>query len=126
MMKHSMKKNGIMAIAAIALCALILPLREGKANVHPPIVVTCDKPIATVTMQSASAVSFAWDAVAGATEYRVWYERQQDNFSSSTTSTGNTNITFTNLPAGTYKFYFATVCGMGTSTSYVIVDLIII
>jgi hypothetical protein len=125
-MKHDIKKSWFTAIAALALFTLILPLHEGRADVRPPAISTCDHPVATVTMQSASAISFAWDAVSGATAYQVRYVRLQDNYNSGTTTTGNTSITYNSLAAGTYRFYFTTVCGMGTSSDYVIAELVII
>lgn len=124
-MKHEIKKSLFVAVALTLLFSMFLPLRIGLAAALPEGQ-TCDQPSAYVTMQSTNAVSFAWDAVSGATEYRVWYVREQDNYTSEVTSTGNTNITYSNLPAGTYRFYFTTVCGMVSSGSYVIPDLIIV
>ncbi len=34
-------------------------------------------------------------------------------------------IDYTNLPAGTYTFYFVTICGGGTSQSIVYDDIIV-
>ena len=125
-MKHSIIKDVIKAIAAAAFFAFLQPFHEGMANNQPPVAITCDPPVATVTGQSANSVSFAWGGLGGATEYRIWYVRQQDNYTSGTITTNNTNFTYSNLPPGTYRFYFATVCGLSTSGSYVIEELVII
>jgi hypothetical protein len=52
----------------------------------------------------------------------VWYVRSGDNFTSQVFSTGATSINFSNLSAGTYRFYFATDCGEGGISEVIITD----
>lgn len=92
--------------------------------VHSGPQATCPSPNVSVTQQSGG-FSFSWDAVGGASGYKVWYRRHEDNYTSSPVSTGSTSISFTTLPAGTYDFYFQTVCGTDSSPYIVVDDLII-
>ena len=82
----------------------------------------CPSPAVTKTFQSSTGVSFSWNAVSGATGYQVWYVRSGDNFTSQVFSTGATSINFSNLSAGTYRFYFATDCGEGGISEVIITD----
>lgn len=101
----------------------LVPVASGIAQTHS-VEVTCIAPTVSKTGQTAGSVSFSWDAVSGATEYVVWYVRKEDNYSSAVMHTSNTSINVSGLSTGTYIFYFATVCGGGTS-DYVIIDDII-
>ncbi len=77
----------------------------------------------SVVSQSTNAVSFDWDDCGCAfTEYRVFFVKggQASTEYSSTTS----NISFTGLSAGMYRFYFYTVCEGGVSS--IIIDDIVI
>ena len=78
----------------------------------------------TKTDQSSGSVSYSWAAISGVTEYKVWYTRTNDNYTSSVTTTGSTSITFSGLPAGSYHFYFAAVCGQGFD--WIVDDVIMI
>lgn len=102
----------------LAFCAAVAG-NVAASNTEPEA--TCPTPTVSVTAQGSNDVSFSWNAVSGAVGYRVWYTRREDNFTSSVANTGNTSISFSSLPAGTYDFYFATVCGSGVS-GYVVVD----
>lgn len=82
---------------------------------------TCTPPQPVVNGYSSGYVSFTWQAVDGATTYQVYYTRQEDNYTSSTTTTGATTISYSNLPHGTYDFYFRSVCG-GDVSSFIIED----
>lgn len=86
--------------------------------------ITCPAPNVTVTDRTATSIGFAWDSVAGGTVYKVWYTREEDNYTSSVITTGSHTISFTNLPAGTYTFYFSTVCPGESSTNYVFEDIL--
>ncbi len=93
----------------------------------PPMLqpLTCPIQNLTKTDQSAGFVSYSWSAVSGATEYKVFYTRTNDNYTSSMFTTGSTYISFSGLPAGNYRFYFAAVCGQET-LDYVVDDVILI
>lgn len=82
---------------------------------------SCPAPSVSVTDYSSGSVTFTWPAMDGVTGYEVYYVRQEDNYVSSPVVVGGNTISFSNLPPGTYDFYFRTLCGGGTS-SYVIED----
>lgn len=86
---------------------------------------SCDPPDVQVTTQTYNSVSFAWNAVLGASAYKVRYYRQGDHYTSSETTTEYNSIVYSNLPAGTYVFYFSTVCGGESSQEVVVDDLIL-
>ncbi|MEZ4961425.1 MAG: fibronectin type III domain-containing protein [Saprospiraceae bacterium] len=103
---------------------LALPFLPGLTS-GPPAV-TCDCPdIADLqkTGQTSNSITFEWSPVDGATTYKVRYYRQDDQYTSSFQYTGQTSLSFTNLPEGTYTFYFMAVCGSGES-GIVVEDLI--
>jgi hypothetical protein len=82
---------------------------------------TCDTPAnVTKTGQTASSISFSWDAVSGADRYKLSYS--SNGFSSGDIYTGSASHTFSNLPAGRYTFSFSAVCGGGTSTAFIVVE----
>src|SRR5262249_1550990 len=86
---------------------------------------TCPTPTnVTVTAQSSSSISFVWDAMFGAGGYRIWYYRQQDNYTSTPVSTSNNYTGFSSLPAGRYTFYFTTDCDTELSQPAIIIDII--
>lgn len=69
----------------------------------------------TVTSQTDSSVTFDWDDCGcDATEYRVFYVKSGQ--ASQEVSTGSSNISFTGLSAGSYRFYIYTVCSGGMSS----------
>ncbi len=82
----------------------------------------CPSPVVTKTFQSSTAIAFSWGNVSGAVGYRVWYVRKGDNFTSQEINTGATSVSFTNLSAGTYQFYFVTDCGGGEMSQIIIMD----
>ena len=89
-------------------------------NMNPvSVTVTCPGPNVSITSQSSGSISFAWDAVSGATGYKVWYIRNGSD-GSQEFGTGSTTMSFSNLPSGSYDFYFETVCAEGGG--YVIID----
>ncbi len=122
-MNIEVKKSWQFYLKAILL--LLLPLTSGHAQT-PTVSATCTAPTVSKTGQTANSVSFSWNAVSGATEYAVWYVRKEDNSTSSTSYTSSTSINFSGLPAGTYCFYFATVCGASTSDYIIQDDLIML
>ena len=110
------------------LFALMLPVSAGvtAAPTTPEVCVTCQPPTVSKTGQGPKSVSFAWNAVSGATGYRVWYVNKSTDYGSAVLSTGNTSISFSNLESGTYDFYFQTACGDENSEYVVIEDVVII
>ncbi|MDO8365211.1 MAG: hypothetical protein Q7T20_00345 [Saprospiraceae bacterium] len=73
---------------------------------------------------SQSSVSYSWSAVSGATEYKVYYVRQSDGYTSSVQVSSSTGYTSPVLSTGTYTFFFAAVCGNET-LSYIADEVII-
>lgn len=76
------------------------------------------------TSHSISSVAFAWDAVAGATAYEVWYVRQSDGYTGTPVTVTNPTASFTGLTSGRYVFYFRTVCGNEKSEIIIFEDII--
>lgn len=79
----------------------------------------CNCPSATnlhKTGSTSTTYSCAWDAADNsALEYKVWYVRSEDNYSSGTFTTTSKSYTFTGLTSGHYTFYVQVVCNGGTS-----------
>lgn len=73
---------------------------------------------------SQGSVTYTWSAVSGATQYRVFYVRLSSGYTSAVHTTSSTTYTSPVLTAGTYRFYFAPVCGNET-LSYIADDVII-
>ncbi len=111
--------NGLAALLFI----LFLPIAFATANV-PVADDTCPEPDVSVSSQTTGAISFTWDAVTNAVGYNVKYVRD-GSYSSEVFNTTSTSISFTNLTAGTYDFYFQTDCG-GSTSGWIITDDIII
>ncbi len=70
------------------------------------------------TFQSSGSVAFTWSAAAGATQYKLWYVRESDGFTSSYIHTTNTSYNFSGLAAGQYDFHFQAVCN-GEGSNFV-------
>ncbi len=77
------------------------------------------------TGPSQGTVYYAWDAVSGATAYKVYYVRLSDGYTSPVYTTNTPSYYFSGLSSGTYRCYFAPVCGNGT-LEYITDDSIII
>ena len=122
-MKNPGKKCWLAFLPLFFLLTILAPVRSAY-SAPPAAAVTCPTPDVTITDRSAGAVSFSWSAASGATAYKIWYYRSEDHYTSSEITTGNTSVSFSNLPAGTYDFYFATICGGGSSSFIVVDDLI--
>lgn len=77
------------------------------------------------TGPSQGTVAYSWDAVSGASLYKVYYVRLSDGSTSSIYSTSSTSINLTGLSSGAYRCYFAPVCGNGP-LEYITDDVIIL
>ncbi len=77
------------------------------------------------TGPSQGSVSYSWNSVSGATVYKVYYVRLSDSYTSPVYSTSSTYMPFSGLTAGTYRFYFAPVCGEDT-LEYIADEVVII
>ncbi len=73
---------------------------------------------------SQGSVSYTWSAVSGATQYNVFYVHLSSGYTSAVHTTSSTNYTSPVLTAGTYRFYFAPVCGNET-LSYIVDEVIV-
>lgn len=75
---------------------------------------TCDCPSITglqKTGESSTSVSYSWGSSLAATQYKLWFVRQEDSFTSGNYFATGNSYTFSNLPSGTYTFYFVAFCG---------------
>jgi len=124
-MKNEIKTTRKGLFKGLVLALFLLPGLSGFSASPVLQAVSCPIQNLTKTDQSTGSVSYAWSAVSGATEYKVWYVRTSDNYISSIVTTGSTSITFSGLPTGSYRFYFVAVCGQET-WDYIIDDVIMI
>jgi hypothetical protein len=117
------RKSWQALLKVFILLAFITIFTTGNSAPHPQDF-TCPVPTISVSGQSSGTISFAWNKVTGTTVYAVWYIREEDSYTSEAESvTGNAH-TFTNLPTGTYQFYFETVCDSDTPGWVVVEELI--
>ncbi len=65
------------------------------------------------TGETSNSISYAWSN-SGA-QYKLWYTREEDTYTSSFFYTYSTSYSFTGLSAGHYTFYFQALCGAETS-----------
>ena len=65
------------------------------------------------TGETSNSISYAWSNTGA--EYKLWYTREEDTYTSSFIYTYNTSYSFTGLSAGHYTFYFQALCGAETS-----------
>ena len=122
-MRNASKISWQLLFNACLLLAFLVPVQIGQAS-EPVTSLLCPGPNVSITARSSGSVSFAWDAVSGALSYKVWYHRQEDSYTSGEFTTGGTSISFSDLPTGTYTFYFASVCTGGLS-DIIIIDILI-
>jgi hypothetical protein len=108
----------------LAAFVFVLGLLATGFSAPPAMDCTCDSPTVSITSQTSNSVAFSWGAVSGATSYEVWYVKREGGFTSQPVTTSGTTTSFNNLPAGTYKFYFKTVCGGEGSNISITEDLI--
>lgn len=63
----------------------------------------------------SDSFTFSWTGTQQADHYKVYYFRQEGNFTSSHFTTANTSYTFEGMPSGNYTFFVGAVCGEGVS-----------
>lgn len=119
-MKNASQKSWRVIAKMFLLATLLTPVTSGF-SVPSMADANCPAPNVTKTGQTSTSISFSWDAVEGATIYKMWYVRREDNYTSLEITTHDTFITYSDLPAGNYRFYFQTICGE-ESSSYVMID----
>lgn len=76
------------------------------------------------TGQGSGTISFAWGSAYTGAQYRLWYTRTSDGYTSSVYHTYNLSHTFSGLSAGHHTFYFQTVCE-GESSGYIGIEDVI-
>ena len=123
-MKNAGKKNWLSSFFIFFGLALLATTGSAFTERAPTSDVSCTPPQATVSDQSSGSVTFTWGAQSGAISYQIYYTREEDSYTSTPVTTGNTYISFTNLPAGTYDFYFRTNCDRESSDYIILDDLI--
>ncbi|HLP92741.1 MAG TPA: hypothetical protein VK168_01850 [Saprospiraceae bacterium] len=60
------------------------------------------------------SVTYNWNAVSGANNYKTYYVRLSDGYTSETFTVYSNYKPFYGLTSGAYRFYFAADCGSGT------------
>ncbi|MBK9013649.1 MAG: hypothetical protein IPM82_05950 [Saprospiraceae bacterium] len=108
----------LMLTAASALLSFANAAENGQ---------TCPEPTnLSIVSKSSGSIAFDWsDCMGGCNQYLVKYYRVDDDFRSQVFTVGNSDISFSGLPAGTYDFSFAIDCGSATGGWIVIEDVII-
>ncbi len=101
-----------------------LPFSLGISSNMETTVSTCPE-VTNVqrTGQTTSSISYSWNAASGATGYKVWFEKADGTVGGTTTVQG-TSHTFANLTAGSYTFYFQSICPSGSSGFIGIEDIL--
>lgn len=123
-MKQSFRSIRLMLLG-ITLCASFLhPVMADLPGARHTLG-SCPEPGVSITGASAGSISFAWNAVTGASGYKIWFVRHSDNYTSPVYRTSNTTYSFSGLPSGTYDFYFQTECDSSESASFVIEEVVI-
>ncbi|MFN0214595.1 MAG: hypothetical protein ACKVT2_10105 [Saprospiraceae bacterium] len=74
------------------------------------------------TGETTNSISYTWND--DGAEYKLWYTRAEDNYTSSFFYAYSTNYSFTGLSAGSYTFYFQALCGAETSGYIGVEDII--
>ncbi|MEO1261899.1 MAG: fibronectin type III domain-containing protein [Bacteroidota bacterium] len=74
--------------------------------------------------QLDNSLTLTWDDYAGATNYSLMYNREEDGYTSNVITTGNNSYTFTDLPPGHYEFLVRADCGLLISSFIGVEDII--
>ncbi|NUN99368.1 MAG: hypothetical protein HUU01_01995 [Saprospiraceae bacterium] len=78
----------------------------------------------SIASQTSSSVSFTWDGVDNPDGFKIWYYRSENNFTSQPAFTEEEAISFSDLTAGTYDFFFVAIHGETYSECAVTSDII--
>ena len=70
------------------------------------------------TGQTSASISYAWSNAYFGAQYKVWYVRQEDGYTSGYFYSYSPAYTFSGLSAGHYTFYFQALCE-GEVSNYV-------
>jgi hypothetical protein len=100
----------------LAFLILLAPANPVSKPIVEPVVCTCPN-ISDLqkTAETSNSITYSWNNAYSGAQYRVWYSRQEDSYTSGFFYTYNTAYTFTGLSAGHYTFYFQAICGGETS-----------
>jgi Fibronectin type III domain len=100
----------------LSVFAFLIPMLFAFANPQSPET-TCPAPSNVhVTGTGSGSISFDWDNCnCFSTGFTVKYQRLSDGYTSPEVSVTSSNHTFSGLQAGSYKFFFKTVCGSEVS-----------
>lgn len=97
-------------------------------NSTPTVTVTsCASPSnLTCTGQTSTTASLSWNSCSPCliSGFQLYYYRTEDNYTSSAVQTGNTYYTFQNLSPGHYRFFVASICTEGGTSSDIWYDVI--
>lgn len=107
-------------ILSLTLCCCFFMTQTSATttfNCPPPANVT-------QTSNTSRLVAFDWDDCGSCINntFNVFYIK--DGVTSQTFTTTQSNIAFTNLAPGLYEFHFQRACGITTSTSIIITDMV--
>lgn len=111
----------------IVFLILFLPSVIGAAPSTEPGICFC--PNITNLQKSGqtdNSFTFDWTSAYSGAQYKVWYVRQEDGYTSGYSYTSNNSFNFTGLSAGHYTFYIQTLCEQENSSAVGIEDLILI
>jgi hypothetical protein len=108
-----------------AFLFLFLPSVFGANPVTEPQPCTCPE-ISNLqkTGETSNSLSYAWSSGYMGAQYKVWYHRAEDGYTSGFFYTYNLSYNFTGLSAGHYTFYFQSLCGNETSSYIGIEDTV--
>ena len=110
----------------LAFLILFLSSVSGFASSSEPVPCSClNVTELQKTGQSSSSISYSWSNAYSGAQFRVWYARQEDSYTSGFFYTNNLSFDFTGLSAGHYTFYFQVLCGGETSGYIGIEDTIV-
>lgn len=74
--------------------------------------------------ESSGSISLTWSSSQGATGYKIWYTRLEDQYASNYFYPSGTTFSLTALPTGHYIFYLTALCAE-TSSEWVGVEDVI-
>ncbi|MDO8365500.1 MAG: hypothetical protein Q7T20_01800 [Saprospiraceae bacterium] len=112
----------------LVFLALFLPSISGFASSSEPAA-PCSCPNVTdvqETGQTSSSISYSWNNGYSGAQFKLWYTRQEDSYTSGFFYTNNLSYNFTGLSAGHYTFFFQALCEEETSGIIGIEDTIIL